>query len=105
MSNITGTIRGRVTVEAASIPTIYNVSVPLANTEVSQVLQSHTKSFTIRVRGIATLKLAFSLGASSTDYITVVPGGVHTSEGLDFDGTLYFQTNKTTQIVEILEWT
>lgn len=104
MSNITGTIRGRATIEAGSTPVIYNVSVPLANTEVSQVLSSGTKSFTIRVRGTAKLQLAFTSGQSGVTYLTVRPGVSYTQEGLDYNGALYFQTDKPSQIVEIVEW-
>lgn len=104
MSNITGTIRGRATIESSRTPTVYNVSVPIANTEVSQGLSSGTKAFTIRVRGTAKLQLAFNSGQSGTQYITVSPGASYTAEGLEFNGDLYFQTNKASQIVEILEW-
>lgn len=104
MSNITGTIRGRATVEASTSPTVYNVSVPLANTEISQVLSSGTKQFTIRVRGTAKLQLSFTSGQSGITFITVFPGGSYSVSDLNFDGVLYFQTNKVSQIVEILEW-
>lgn len=105
MSNVTGTIRGRATVQEAQSPTVYNISVPLANTEVSQALSDNTKSFTIRVRGISSLKLAFVATESSTNYITVAAGSSYTAEGLNFTGSLYFQTNKASQTVEIVEWT
>lgn len=105
MSNITGTFRGRATVEAGTEPLVYNVSVPLANTEVSQTLSSAVKRFTIRVRGNSRLKLAFALGESSTNYITIPPGCTYTEDGLGFSGVLYFQTVKASQVVEILEWT
>lgn len=101
MSNVTTTIRGSI---VRTEPTIYNVSVPLANTEVSQTLSDNTKSFTIRVRGTCTLKFAFDSGQSGTNYITIYPGSSYSIEGLNFSGTLYFQTNKPSQVVEILEW-
>jgi len=105
MSNITGTVRARATIEAASTPVIYNVDVTNADTEVSQALSSRTKMFTIKVRGIAKLKLAFEAGQSGITYLTVNPGNSYTAEGLDFSGELYFQTSQPGQVVEILEWT
>lgn len=105
MSNITGTIRGRATIVESTTPLVYNVPVVLANTEISQALSSGTKQFIIKVRGSARLQLAFSSGESSTNYITVPPGAAYTAEGLNFDGMLYFQTNQSSQVVEILEWT
>lgn len=104
MSTITGTFRGKAVVEAGATPTIYNVSVPLANTEVSQALSASVKRFTIRVRGESRLKLAFVSGQSGTNYITIPPGCTYTEDEINFTGTLYFQTVKASQIVEILEW-
>ena len=103
MSNVTSTFRS--SASTATTPVIYNVAVPLANTEVSQVLSSSTKSFTIRVRGNARLQLAFAMGDSGTDYLTIPNGGSFTQESISFTGTLYFQTSKASQVVEILEWT
>jgi hypothetical protein len=104
VSNITGTIRGRATVQEAGSVTVYNVSVTLANTEFSQDLTEGTKAFTIRVRGGSSLKLAFEAGQSGTNYVTIPPGANYTAEGLNFSGTLYFQTPKPSQTVEIVEW-
>lgn len=85
-------------------PTIYNVSALVAGTEYSQVLTSSTKMFTIRVRGLANLKLAYISGESGTKYITI-PRGTSRSVGeVNFSGTLYFQTDQPSQIVEIEEW-
>lgn len=103
MSNVTSTFRS--SASQATTPTIYNVAVPLANTEVSQALSTGTKSFTIRVRGHARLQLAFASGNSGTDFLTIPSGANLTQENLNFDGTIYFQTSKASQVVEILEWT
>lgn len=104
MSTITATFRGKAVIEAATTPTIYNVSVPLANTEVSQALNPATKMFTIKTRGIATLQLAFNPGDSGTLFLTVPAGAAYTQEGLNFSGIIYLQTSKAGQVVEILEW-
>lgn len=106
MSNVTGTIRKfTVTVEAAQNPKVYNVSVPLANTEVSQALSANTKKFLIRVRDSARMQLAYEATESSTNFVTVPSGCTYEESELNFTGTLYFQTNKASQLVEIVEWT
>jgi len=86
-------------------PKVYNKVVATANIEVSQVLSSSTKSFIIRVRGDAELKLSFVIGESGTKYFTLPKGTSLAQDAIDFSGTLYFQTNKAAQVVEILEWT
>jgi hypothetical protein len=102
MSNITGTVRASIATPANQ--TIRNVSVSSANTEVSQSLSSGTKQFMIRVRGNAILKLAFRSSESATNYITVPMGCSYFESDVDFTGTLYFQTNKASQVIEIVEW-
>lgn len=89
----------------ASTPTIYNVSAVSAGTEYSQALNTDTNKFIIRVRGRANLQLAFTVTESATNYITIPAGSSFTADSLSFGGTLYFQTDKASQIVEILEWT
>lgn len=92
------------TISGATTPAIYNVSAPTANTEVSQALSSNTKQFMIKNRGNAKMQVAFTATESGSKYITVPPGsGLH-CDTLDFSGTIYFQTDKNSQTVEILEW-
>lgn len=105
MSNVTGTIRGRATVQESQSPVIYNVTVLLPNIEVVQLLNDSTKSFSIRVRGVSKLQLAFVAGQSGTKYITIGAGCTYIADGLNFSGSLYFQTTQASQVVEILEWT
>lgn len=91
--------------ESSKTPTILNVSVPNADTEVSQALASGTKRFTIKVRGSAQMKLAYSSGQSGLVYLTLPPGTSYEESELSLTGvTLYFQTNKTNQTVEIVQW-
>lgn len=98
------TFRGRAVVEAAVTATIYNVSALTAGTEYSQALSSGTKSFTIRSRGNSELKLAFTSGESGTKFVTIPKGASYSQEGLNFSGTLYFQANKNSETIEIVEW-
>lgn len=102
MSFLNSSVRAKIV--QGSSPTIYNVSVVLASTEYSQALNPQAKKFTIRVRGISKLQLAYSSGGSSTNFITIPPGASLTEENVDFAGTLYFQCNKAAQVVEIEEW-
>ena len=103
--SVNSTFRSTAQLEAGVTPTIYNVSAPAAGTEVSQALTAGTKAFIIRVRGPANLQLAFVSTESSTNFITVAKGSAYSQDGLNFSGTLFFQTDKASQTVEILEWT
>jgi len=90
----------------AKNPTIYNVVTPLTPaTEFSQELGPNTKQFLVKVRGNATLQLAFFSGDSGTLYITLDKHTTFTQENLDASVTLYMQCDKALQTVEILEWT
>lgn len=91
---------------ASGTPTIFNVPVPAANTEVSQALPAGTTKFMIRVRDDASkMQLAFTAGQSSTQFITIGRGVVYTEDGIFLTATtLYFQLNKSGQTVEILTW-
>lgn len=90
-----------------SSPTIYNVTTPgTANTETSQALSSNVRQFLLRVRGLANLQFAFVSGQSGSNYITVPRGASYTVSNLSLESaTLYFQVDKESQVVEILEWT
>jgi len=92
--------------QSATTPTIFNTSVPLSNTEVSQALPANTKKIVIQVRNSAAkLQFAFASGASGTNYISVPRGAVYSVENVLVSSlTLYFQTDKPSQTVEILTW-
>jgi len=105
MSNATQTFRGRADLVPPTTPTVYNVVTPgTANTETSQLLTDGTRKFTIKVRGEADLKLAYTATESGTKYISVPACSVYTEENISFTGSLFFQVNKISQTVEIIEW-
>ncbi len=105
MANASQTFRGTAAIDFPSTVTIYNVTTdPTPGTEESQAFTSGTKQFTIRVRGNATLQFAFSSGQSGTNFITLPPRASYTVSDIDFSGTIYFQVDKASQVVEILEW-
>lgn len=94
-----------VSVNPSATPKIYNLSAPTSNVEVSQALSTDTKQLLIRVRGNAKLQLAFNVGESGTNYLTIPAGASLTLTELKTSATLYLQTDKNSQIIEILEWT
>lgn len=87
-------------------PTIYNLSAPAANTEVSQALPANTKKLLIRCRGNARVQFTFTSGQSGTNFVTISSGSMYAQDLLLLNSiTLYLQTNLPSQTVEILVWT
>lgn len=104
MGTITSTSRARVV--QATNPTIYNLAMPNANTEYSQALNQSVKKLMIRMRTKAKAQLAFISGDTSVLYFTLEPGAVYFEENFDLSGvTIYLQSNVSSQVAEILEWT
>lgn len=87
-------------------PKVYNVSVPLANTEVSFALPVGTKSFLIKIKNESSLmKLSFDAGTSGTTYVTVNRGSFYASPAIAPSGViLYFQTTQAAQTAEVVVW-
>lgn len=92
--------------EGASGYTVENVSVALASTEVSHTLPANTVKFALRARNFSRIQLADSTGNTATTYITISPGVCWPSETLDGDvsHTIYFETNKASETIEIISW-
>lgn len=104
MANVNTTARARVI--ASTSPEIYNVAMPLADTEYSQLLNDATKKIQIKMRIRARARFAFVSGDTTVKWITIEPGAVYFDENLDLDGvTIYLQSNIAGQTAEILEWT
>jgi len=84
---------------------ITNLSIPIANTEISHVLQLNLKQLIVKARtNGAKLKVSFVVGESGTKYVTIYPGCVLTLTDLGFSAsTLYIQSSKVSTVVEILE--
>lgn len=89
---------------AATTPTIANVSAPVAGTEYNYSLPAGTKSYRLNARGNAKVQLAVQAGASNTEYVTIFAGSEHRDQNLNTATTLYFRTNKDSEIIEILSW-
>ena len=87
-------------------PTVYNFTAILADTEYSQALPSNTRRFLIRSRINCFLRVAFNSGETSTNYIEMGPGTSYKESGLDLtSSTIYFRSNVSNSIVEIVAWT
>jgi hypothetical protein len=94
-----------VNVSPLTTPLIANPVAISANTEYSYAFPSNTKKIVIRARGNAKLQLAFTSGQSGTLYHTVFPGNTYEEIGLNVTSlTVYYQSNKAGEVVEILSW-
>jgi hypothetical protein len=104
MSNQTQT--ARVKPILATNPTIYNLSMPTANNEYSQVLNNSTKRLMIRMRTKGKCRVAFVSGDTAILYFTIEAGAVYSDDNLDLSTTtVYLRSDVGSQIAEILEWT
>ena len=89
----------------SGVPTIFNISVPLANTEVSQALPANFKKILIRARGLTKTQFAFVATQSATNFIQIPSGASYSDSGLLGPAlTLYVQTSLAAQVVEVLTW-
>jgi hypothetical protein len=104
--NISSSISMPVEKLYGTTPTIYNLSAPTANTEVSQALPVNTKKLLIRCRGDARTQFAFVSGQSGSNYITIPIGAMYAQDLLLLSSTtVYLQTSLSSQTIEILIWT
>lgn len=103
--NPDGSINVNFAASSATIPNIKNIVTILANTEYSYALPISTKKFKIRARGSAKLQLAFTPTFSGTEFITIFAGNNHEETGLNISTTtLYFQSSKANEVIEIFSW-
>ena len=94
-----------VTIAGVTTPDIQNISLALADTEYTVTLPASTKRFRLQVRGTSKLKLAYTLGQSGSNYITVWPGAYYTETELDINSlSIYVQASKSGEILEIVSW-
>jgi hypothetical protein len=85
-------------------PNIANVAANAKNTEYSYTFPVSTKKYRIAARGSAKLKLAFNSGESATNFVTIHPGNSYEESGLNASVTVYFQSSKDSEVIEILSW-
>jgi hypothetical protein len=92
-------------IKGATTPLIINLSVPLADTEVSQAIADGTKRISIKARGNGKLRLAYVSGETTTNYLTIWPGNEEVLDIITTNGlTLYFQSSKASETIEIHTW-
>lgn len=108
MSIVTGSNTGLTTAAnpLATTPTIANLSIPLANTEVSYALPAGTKRFALQNRFDGIIKLAYTSSTSGSVFYTVWPGDEFVENDIHYAATitLYMQSPKPSQTVEIRSW-
>lgn len=86
-------------------PVVENVSIPLANTEVTHALPTGTKRFFIKLRDRAILKIAYAVGTSGTTFSTIKPRSWYAEERIGAGTTtLYMQSPTAGQTAEITSW-
>lgn len=92
--------------DTVSTPTVSNVAVPLANTEVSFTFPTGTKRFDLKTRNTATLKISYSAGQSGTTYLTLHAGSMYSETGINpaVSLSIYFQSATAGSLVEIVSW-
>jgi hypothetical protein len=97
-----------VTVSGGAIktPTILNIPVVNPGTEYNVVLPAATKRFHLKNRGIGKLQISFVTGETNTNFFELAPKVAYTEEGLSLDTslTIYFQSTKANEIVELITW-
>lgn len=91
---------------AKGTPDVQNVDATLAATEYSVTLPANTVAFRIRSRDPRTkLQYAYTAGQSGTTYLEIPTGNTLVEEGLTPGSrTIYFQSSKASQVVEVLSW-
>ena len=90
----------------ASVPKIYNVPAAVTGTEYSKALSAGTRKIMFKTKSTgAKIKFSFVAGESGTKFISVGKNTSHEVNDLNLSSaTLYFQTNKNTQTLQIMEW-
>jgi hypothetical protein len=90
---------------AAKTPFVLNITMPLADTEYEIEVPDNTTIFFLKPR-LSSLKLAFDLGQSAIQYLTVYKGSVYTVDNVRTDSvSLFVQSSIAGNIVEFHGWT
>lgn len=86
-------------------PSIYNVNIINSGTEYLQVMPANTKSFIIKSRNKGQIRLAYVLGGTNTEYLTIPVGASFEDTKFYQNLTLYFQSSTPGDIIEIVAYT
>lgn len=100
-------VTATVNINQPGSPAILNVSAPVSGTEYSFTLPTDTGEFRIRSRSNGKIQFAYTSGQSGTTFLSVPPGSSRTVNNLDLTSslTVYFQSTKTTDTLEVEYWT
>ena len=95
-----------VVANASTTPSITNILMTLANTELSHIFPINTKKISLRVRGNSKLQYSFTAGQSGTQFITIYPGNEENISDVNLTSslTIYFQPSKAGDTLEIVSW-
>lgn len=108
MANIQASgAQGNISIDNLKVttPDIINYIAVNADTEYNISLPSNTTRFLVRARGTAKLRLAFNSGETATKYITLWPGYEYIDADIDLVSlTLYIQSSKAGETIEIVSW-
>ena len=86
-------------------PLIYNLNIISAGTEVSLALPENTKKFLIKSRSKGQLRLAYISGCTNMTYLTLPLGSSFVDESFYTNQTIYFQSSKPGDVIEIVAYT
>ena len=90
---------------ANTTPEIFNLNIINQGQEYSQALPANTKAFIIRSRNKGRLRLAYSSGGTNADYVTIPNGSSFKDVNFYTGATLYIQSTKPGDIIEIVAYT
>jgi hypothetical protein len=102
-----GGISSTTTVDTgATNPLVVNIALT-ANVEATYTLPANTRQYVGKLRsGTSTMNMGVSSGSTSTTYWTVGKGNFFADSGLLVTGlSLYFKTQDSGQVLELLIWT
>lgn len=87
-------------------PTVTNITIAVANTEQTVVLPADTKRYLIQVLSVGTLKVAYGVGLSGTNYLELPKGCFSSEDEINISSlTLYVQSPTTGVVARIETWT
>lgn len=89
-----------------SNPTVFNLSLPVADTEGSYTLPAGTKKFSVFARERSRVQLSYTSGQSGTTFMTIKPGFEYVRSEIEAAAsiTIYCQSSKNGEVVEIESW-
>lgn len=90
-------------IRPAARPSVSNILMVNENTEYGIKLHINCRRVTLRAREPVSIKIAFELGKSGTDYLHLASGETWTEEEIYGDISIYFQCEVPNTTVEIFQ--